>query len=93
MGPIERVMAEVETVHKTRPGGQVTNDDHAQIMCRLKWRDGAHLFQSRRHGAQMGYAYEIHGTKGSIRFDQEDQTRSGSIAPKDQRQSAGFAKS
>ena len=28
MGPIERVMAEVETVHKTRPGGQVTNDDH-----------------------------------------------------------------
>ncbi len=21
----------------------------------------------------MGYAYEIHGTKGSIRFDQEDQ--------------------
>ena len=24
-------------------------------------------------GRKMGYAYEIHGTKGSIRFDQEDQ--------------------
>ena len=25
------------------------------------------------NGKKMGYAYEIHGDKGSIRFDQEDQ--------------------
>jgi len=32
------------------------------------------LFFSRvATGRKMGYAYEIHGTKGSIRFDQEDQ--------------------
>ena len=74
MGPIERVMAEVETVHKTRPGGQVTNDDHAQIMCRFKNGVMGHIYSSRvATGRKMGYAYEIHGTKGSIRFDQEDQ--------------------
>jgi len=33
-----------------------------------------HLFVSRvATGRKMGYAYEIHGTKGAIRFDQEDQ--------------------
>ena len=33
-----------------------------------------HLYISRTAtGRKMGYAYEIHGTKGSIRFDQEDQ--------------------
>jgi predicted dehydrogenase len=33
-----------------------------------------HLHFSRiATGRKMGYAYEIHGTKGAIRFDQEDQ--------------------
>ena len=33
-----------------------------------------HLYFSRvATGRKMGYAYEVHGTKGSIRFDQEDQ--------------------
>ena len=33
-----------------------------------------HLYVSRiATGRKMGYAYEIHGTKGAIRFDQEDQ--------------------
>jgi predicted dehydrogenase len=55
MGPIERVMAEVETVHKTRPGGQVTNDDHAQIMCRFKNGVMGHIYSSRvATGAQNG---------------------------------------
>ena len=32
------------------------------------------LFISRvATGRKMGYAYEIYGTKGAIRFDQEDQ--------------------
>jgi predicted dehydrogenase len=69
-------MAEIETVHKTRPGGvTVDNDDHAQMMCRFdNRRDGASLFSAAsRPGRKMGYAYEIHGTKGAIRFDQEDQ--------------------
>ena len=33
-----------------------------------------HMFFSRvATGRKMGYAYEVFGTKGSIRFDQEDQ--------------------
>ncbi len=74
MGPIEKVMAEVETVHDTRPGGKVTNDDQIQMMCRFANGAMGHLFSSRvATGRKMGYAYEIFGTKGAIRFDQEDQ--------------------
>ena len=74
MGPITRVMAEVETVHKTRPGGEVTNDDHAQMMVRFEnGAMGSMYFSRIATGRKMGYAYEITGTKGAIRFDQEDQ--------------------
>ncbi|MBS1301179.1 Gfo/Idh/MocA family oxidoreductase [Loktanella sp. SALINAS62] len=74
MGPITSVMAEIETLHVDRPGGQVTNDDHAQIMCRFANGVLGHIYSSRTAtGRKMGYAYEIHGTAGAIRFDQEDQ--------------------
>lgn len=74
MGPIEKVMADVETVHHSRPGGQVTNDDHAQIMCRFASGVSGHIYSSRiATGRKMGYAYDIYGSKGAIRFDQEDQ--------------------
>ncbi len=74
MGPISEVMAEIETVHAARPGGAVTNDDHAQIMCRFANGVKGHIYSSRvATGRKMGYAYEIHGTNGAIRFDQEDQ--------------------
>ncbi|MDE3240363.1 MAG: Gfo/Idh/MocA family oxidoreductase [Paracoccaceae bacterium] len=74
MGPIAEVLAEVECVHADRPGGRVTNDDHAQIMCRFASGVKGHIYSSRvATGRKMGYAYEIHGTRGAIRFDQEDQ--------------------
>jgi len=74
IGPIDRVLADVETVHGQRPGGTVTNDDHAQIMCRFASGVMGHIYSSRvATGRKMGFAYEIHGTKGAIRFDQEDQ--------------------
>ncbi|MEM1284048.1 MAG: Gfo/Idh/MocA family oxidoreductase [Pseudomonadota bacterium] len=78
LGPIAEVMAEVETVHKTRLGDtgpeQVTNDDQAQLMCRFESGVMGQMHFSRiATGRKMGYAYEIHGTKGAIRFDQEDQ--------------------
>ncbi|MEL6922010.1 MAG: Gfo/Idh/MocA family oxidoreductase, partial [Pseudomonadota bacterium] len=78
LGPIDEIMADIETVHKTRPSSQgeqsVTNDDHAQFMCRFERGVMGHLYFSRiATGRKMGYAYEVHGTKGSIRFDQEDQ--------------------
>ena len=78
MGPVAELSARIETVHATRPGPagpvEVTNDDHAQIMLRFVGGAMGHLYVSRTAtGRKMGYAYEIHGTKGSIRFDQEDQ--------------------
>ena len=74
IGPIARLSACVETVHRERPGGTVDNDDQAQMMCRFENGAQGHLFFSRvATGRKMGYAYEIHGTKGAIRFDQEDQ--------------------
>ena len=74
IGPIKSVIAEVETVHSDRPGGLVTNDDHGQFMCRFANGAMGQMYFSRiAHGRKMGYAYEITGTKGAIRFDQEDQ--------------------
>jgi predicted dehydrogenase len=74
IGPIASLVAEVETVHKHRPGGSVDNDDHAQMMCRFdNGAMGSMYFSRVATGRKMGYAYEISGTKGAIRFDQEDQ--------------------
>ena len=78
IGPIASVSAEIETVHKLRPtptGSEaVTNDDHAHITCRFESGTLGSLYISRiATGRKMGYAYEMFGTKGAIRFDQEDQ--------------------
>ena len=43
-------------------------------MCRFKNGVMGHIYSSRlATGRKMGYAYEVHGTAGAIRFDQEDQ--------------------
>ena len=74
MGPVAQLSARIETVHSSRPGGVVDNDDHGQLMLRFASGAMGHLYVSRiATGRKMGYAYEIHGTKGGIRFDQEDQ--------------------
>ena len=78
MGPIDTLIADVETVHVQRTGcagpQTVTNDDQGQIMCRFQSGTMGHLHFSRiSTGRKMGYAYEITGDKGAIRFDQEDQ--------------------
>ena len=78
MGPIDSLIAEMETVHKTRQGDEgpeaVTNDDQLQVTCRFSSGVMGSLFASRiATGRKMGYAYEITGTKGAIRFDGEDQ--------------------
>ncbi len=78
MGPVAELAARIEIVHPTRPGPDgpetVDNDDQAQLMLRFASGAMGHLFVSRvATGRKMGYAYEVHGTEGSIRFDQEDQ--------------------
>lgn len=78
MGPMAELSARIETLHPARPGPEgpvaVDNDDHAQMMVRFASGAMGHLYFSRAAtGRKMGYAYEIHGTRGAIRFDQEDQ--------------------
>jgi predicted dehydrogenase len=76
IGPVARLSADVGVVNGARPGlnGQAPNDDIGQFMCRFQNGAMGHLMFSRvAHGRKMGYAYEITGTKGAIRFDQEDQ--------------------
>jgi predicted dehydrogenase len=78
VGPIQSIMAEIETLHKFRNSESgpepVTNDDQAMIICRFESGVMGSLYISRvATGRKMGYAYDIYGTKGAIRFDQEDQ--------------------
>ena len=79
VGPIQSLSADIETVHKTRSskdGGNVavTNDDQGHMICRFETGAMGNLFVSRvATGRKMGYAYEVYGSRGSIRFDQEDQ--------------------
>jgi len=74
MGPIVSLNAMVETVHKSRGGVPVTNDDQAQMMVRFDSGVQGHIHVSRvATGRKMGYSYEIHGTKGMITFNGEDQ--------------------
>lgn len=93
IGPIASVNAQIETVHRTRPGGEVTNDDHAQFMCRFASGVMGHLYFSRiATGRKMGYAYEISGTKGAIRFDQEDQNALWLYKAEGPEETRGFTK-
>ncbi|MDE2384362.1 MAG: Gfo/Idh/MocA family oxidoreductase [Alphaproteobacteria bacterium] len=73
-GPITSLVADIATVHQTRGGVTVSNDDQSGLLCRFASGAMGQLFVSRvATGRKMGYAYEVYGTKGSLRFDQEDQ--------------------
>lgn len=78
IGPIARVVADVQTVHKTRPAPAgreaVTNDDQANFLCRFEsGAMGAVVVSRVATGRKMGYGFDIIGTRGSLRFDAEDQ--------------------
>lgn len=93
IGPIDKLIAEVECVHEDRPGGKVTNDDHGQMMVRFKSGAMGQMYFSRiATGRKMGYAYEITGTKGAIRFDQEDQNAIWLYRMSDREAERGFRK-
>jgi predicted dehydrogenase len=98
LGPITELNAQIETVYKNRPSqdgsGQmveVSNDDVAQFMCRFDGGIAGHLMFSRvATGRKMGLIYEITGTKGAIRFNQEDQNSLWLYQSKDGERLAGF---
>lgn len=93
IGPIKSLIADVETVHGTRTGGNVTNDDHGQMMCRFAGGAMGQMYFSRiSHGRKMGYAYEVTGTKGAIKFDQEDQNAIWLYSMDEPEKTRGFRK-
>ncbi len=93
MGPVQSLSAKMETVHAERGGIPVTNDDQVQMMVRFEGGAMGHIFGSRvATGRKMGYAYEIFGTKGAIRFDQEDQNALWVYDADDPPEQRGFKK-
>ncbi|NNM57044.1 Gfo/Idh/MocA family protein [Acidocella sp.] len=94
-GPITRLSADIATVYTDRPGaeGRPMNDDIGQFMCRFANGAMGHLSFSRiATGRKMGYAYEITGTEGAIRFDQEDQNALWLYRASDPQAERGFRK-
>ncbi|GGB33612.1 myo-inositol 2-dehydrogenase [Roseibium aquae] len=79
VGPVESLIAETRTVHQTRPLGEgslerraVENEDIASAL--LTFENGVHgiISTSRSAWGRKSYiAFEVHGTKGMITFDQE----------------------
>jgi predicted dehydrogenase len=97
VGPIERLVADVQTMHATRPGTNgsepVCNDDQANFLCRFENGAMGSISASRiATGRKMGYAYEITGTRGALRFDQEDQNALWFYDGRSRRGRQGFAK-
>ena len=97
VGPIERVVSDVMTVHADRPGANgresVLNDDQANFLCRFQQGAMGTLVVSRvATGRKMGYAYDITGTKGALRFDAEDQNALWFYDASVRRGRRGFAK-
>jgi len=97
VGPIERVVADVMTVHaeRTGPHGReaVLNDDQANFLCRFEQGAMGTIMVSRvATGRKMGYAYDITGTKGALRFDAEDQNALWYYDASARRGRQGFAK-
>jgi predicted dehydrogenase len=53
---------------------------------------GQMYFSRASHGRKMGYAYEVTGTKGAIRFDQEDQNALWLYTAEEPEATRGFRK-
>lgn len=78
MGPIDRVTADTDIVHPTRPtidGTEqraVENEDIASALIRFTSGVSGIISSSRSAWGRKNYiGFEVHGTKGMIRFDQE----------------------
>jgi predicted dehydrogenase len=78
MGPIESLVADTETVHPTRLDPEtgeravVENEDIASALLRFSSGVTGVISSSRSAwGRKNLLAFEVHGTKGMIRFDQE----------------------
>ena len=96
-GPIERLVADIGTAHISRPGSHgpesVTNDDQVNLLCRFDSGAMGSIHVSRvATGRKMGFAYDITGTRGALRFDAEDQNALWYYDARARRGRQGFAK-
>ncbi|WP_347266603.1 Gfo/Idh/MocA family oxidoreductase [Paracoccus sp. (in: a-proteobacteria)] len=76
MGPVARVMAQMDTVVRARPhqGGSapVENEDQAQALIRFASGASGEFSCSRvARGWRCRLAWEVQGSEGTLRFDQE----------------------
>ena len=78
VGPVESLIAEMQTVHETRPlpdgSGKATVENEDTATALIRFESGVHgsLSTSRSAwGRKNRLAWEVHGTKGMICFDQE----------------------
>jgi predicted dehydrogenase len=97
VGPIEQLVSDVQTRYVTRPGTNeresVCNDDQANLLCRFENGALGSISMSRiATGRKMGFAYEITGTRGALRFDQEDQNVLWFYDSRSRRGRQGFSK-
>ena len=80
VGDISSLVADIGIVHHQRPTTDnpsqyttVKNDDHAHILCNFSNGAKGNLYFSRvATGQKSRYCFEIYGTKGALKFDQED---------------------
>lgn len=73
-GPIQSLVADMQTVHTLRGNERVENDDQGQMLLRFSnGASGSISFSRIAAGRKMGYTYRITGTRGAIAFDQENQ--------------------
>lgn len=77
-GPVESVVGEIDTLHKTRPladgtgSGTVENEDMAQALLTFSSGVKGMMTASRSAwGRKSRLGFEVHGTSGMIVFDQE----------------------
>ena len=97
IGPIERLAADVQTVYATRPGAsgaeRVSNEDQVNVLCRFGSGIMGSITVSRvATGRKMGFACEITGSRGALRFDAEDQNALWFYDAQARRGRRGFAK-
>ncbi|WP_295807387.1 Gfo/Idh/MocA family oxidoreductase [uncultured Nitratireductor sp.] len=78
MGPVESLIADMQTIHKTRPlsngsgRGTVENEDVASALVRFAGGAQGVLSTSRSAwGRKNRLGFEVHGTTGMIVFEQE----------------------
>ena len=99
-GDISSLTAELQTVYRHRPSQdnpsqqkEVSNDDQGHLLCRFASGAIGSLFFSRTaSGQKMGYKYEIYGSKGALKFDQEDQNSLWYFDNTRPKEIAGFTK-